>query len=62
MVSLTMGTTCLSMVLMDRGSGLNIIYVNTLDQMGIPRSSLRPSKLMFYEIISGKEAMPLDHI
>jgi hypothetical protein len=31
-----MGTTRLSMVLMDEGSGLNILYVNTLDQMGIP--------------------------
>ena len=27
--------------------------------MGIPRSSLDPSKVSFYEIVLGKEAMPL---
>jgi hypothetical protein len=30
-VSLIMGTLCLSMVLMDRGSGINILYASTLD-------------------------------
>jgi hypothetical protein len=30
-------------VLMDGGSGLNILYVDTLDAMGIDRSRLRPS-------------------
>ncbi|XP_066320647.1 uncharacterized protein [Miscanthus floridulus] len=30
------------MVLMDGGSGLNILYINTLDAMRIPRSELCP--------------------
>ena len=31
----------LAKVLMDRDSGLNILYVDTLDAMRIPRSKLR---------------------
>ncbi|XP_066361099.1 uncharacterized protein [Miscanthus floridulus] len=57
-----MGTTRLSKVLMDWGSGLNILYTSTLDKMGIPRSSLCPSKAPFYRIMTGKEAVPLGHI
>ncbi|XP_066341764.1 uncharacterized protein [Miscanthus floridulus] len=44
------------------GSGLNILYTNTLDKVGIPWSSLCPSKAPFYGIVLGKEAMPLRHI
>jgi hypothetical protein len=62
MVSLIMGTTCLTKVLIDRGSSLNILYASTLDKMGIPRSSLRPSKAPFYGIVPGKEAVPLGRI
>jgi hypothetical protein len=57
-----MGTTHLTKVLMDGGSNLNILYANTLNKMGIPWSSLCPNKAPFYEIIPGKEAMPLRHI
>ena len=32
---------CLTKVLMDGGSGLNILYVDTLDAMRIPRLELR---------------------
>ena len=32
---------CLTKVLMDGGSGLNILYVDTLDAMHIPWSELR---------------------
>ena len=34
-VNLIVGTTCLTKVLMDGGSGLNILYTSTLDRMGI---------------------------
>jgi hypothetical protein len=34
-VSLVVGTTHLSKVLLDEGSGLNILYASTLDKMGI---------------------------
>ena len=35
----------LTKVLMDGGSGLNILYVDTLDAMCIPRSELHPVSL-----------------
>ena len=35
---------CLTKMLMDEGSGLNILYVDTLDAMCIPRSTC-PSRL-----------------
>jgi hypothetical protein len=57
-----MGTTHLTKVLMDGGSGLNILYASTLDKIDIPQSNLCPSKAPFYGIIPGKEAMPLRHI
>ena len=56
------GTTRLSKVIMDGGSGLNILYASTLDKMGIPRSNMRPSKATFYGIIPGKEVIPLGRI
>ena len=37
----------MSSSLMDGGNGLNKLYVNTLDKMGIPGSSMRPSKALF---------------
>jgi hypothetical protein len=61
-VSPIVGTTRLIKVLMDGGSGLNILYASTLNRMGIPRNNLHPSKVPFYGIIPGKEAMPLGHI
>jgi hypothetical protein len=62
MVSLIMGTTCLTKVLMDGGSGLNILYASTLDKMGILWINLGPSKAPFYVIILGKKAVSLGRI
>lgn len=54
--------TCLTKVLMDGSSSLNILYANTLDRMGIPRRSLCPSGPPFYGIILGMQAMrPREH-
>ena len=39
---------CLTKVLMDGGSGLNILYVNTLDAIRIPPSELRPVRSPFH--------------
>jgi len=47
---------------MDGGSSLNILYANTFNKMGIPWSSLRPSKALFYGIMLGKEVVPLGRI
>ena len=44
---------------MDRGSGLNILYVDTLDVMRIPLSELRPVSSPFHGMIPGMQAYPL---
>ena len=38
---------------MDGGNGLNILYVDTLDVMHIPRSELRLVSSPFHGMISG---------
>ena len=49
----------LTKVLMDRDSDLNILYINTLDAMCIPRSELRPVRSPFHGVILGAQAYPL---
>ena len=52
----------LTKVLMDGGSGLNILYVDTLDAMRIPRSKLRLVGSPFHSMIHGAQAYPLRKI
>ena len=47
---------------MDGGSGLNILYVDTLDAMRIPRSELRLAGSPFHGVIPGAQAYPLGQI
>ena len=47
---------------MDGGSGLNILYGETLKGMGIPMSKLSESNMSFHGIIPGKKAESLDQI
>jgi hypothetical protein len=47
---------------MDGGSGINVLYASTLDEMGIRRSALRPSTAPFHWVIPGIEALPLGQI
>jgi hypothetical protein len=49
-------------VLMDGGSGINILYANTLRGMNIPMSKLSKSYLEFHGIIPGKKAHSLGMI
>jgi hypothetical protein len=49
-------------VLMDGGSRINVLYASTLDEMGIPRSTLRPSTVPFHGVIPRIEALPLGQI
>ncbi|XP_066320113.1 uncharacterized protein [Miscanthus floridulus] len=53
MVDPIVGTKHLTKVLMDEGSGLDIMYVETLDAMGI---------VSFHGIVPGKQAIPLGQI
>ena len=43
--------TRLTKVLMDGGSGLNILYAETLKGMGIPMSRLSSSNMSFHGVI-----------
>jgi hypothetical protein len=49
-------------VLMDGGSRINVLYASMLDEMGIPRSTLRPSTVPFHGVVPGIEALPLRQI
>jgi hypothetical protein len=44
---------------MDGGSGINMLYVSTLDEMGIQRFALRPSTTPFHGVVPRIEALPL---
>jgi hypothetical protein len=61
-VSPIVGTMRLTKVLMDWGNSLNIPYASTLNKMGIPQSSLHPSKVSFYGVMPVKEVVPLGRI
>ena len=62
MVNSIIVTKRLSKVLMDGGSGLNIMYAKTLDEMGVDRMNLRPTRAPFHGIVPGKQTMPLGQI
>jgi len=47
---------------MDGGSGLNILYADTLKGMGIPMSRLSESNMQFHGVIPGKKAKSLGQI
>jgi hypothetical protein len=55
-----MAVSQLTRVLIDGGSGLNLLFVSTLKKMGLDISKmLTPSKAPFYGIIPGKAATHL---
>jgi hypothetical protein len=51
--------TCLTKVLMDGGSSLNIIYAQTLDILGVKRTQLRPSIGGFHGVVPWRRAEPI---
>ena len=59
MVDPIIDTKRLTKVLMDGGSGLNIMYAKMLDAMGIDRSRIRMTGAPFHGIVPGKQAVPL---
>jgi len=54
--------TRLSKVLMDGGSSLNIIYLETLDLLSIETAQLQPSAGSFHGIVPGKKASSVGRI
>jgi len=55
-------TIKLNRVLIDGGSGLNILFAKTLDDMKIPCSDLNRSSSPFHGVIPGTSAIPLGQI
>src|SRR5207244_3352736 len=55
-------TVKLNRALIDGGSGLNILFAKTLDEMKIPRSELKQSRAPFHGVIPGTSATPLGTI
>jgi len=49
-------------MLMDGGSSLNIIYLETLDLLDINRAQLQPSAGRFHGVVPGKKALPVGRI
>ncbi|XP_066341930.1 uncharacterized protein [Miscanthus floridulus] len=62
MVNPIIGTKRLTKVLMDGGSGLNIMYVEAIDAMGIDRSRIWLTRAPFQGIMPGKHAIPIGQI
>ena len=62
MVDSIIGTKWLTKVLMDAGSGLNIMYAKTLDEMGVDRTNLHPIRAPFHGVVPGRQAVPLGQI
>lgn len=56
------GSKHFTTVLMDGGSGLNIMYIETFDGLGTASSALRPSSVLFHGVILGHQAYPLGWI
>ena len=59
MVNPIINTKWLTKVMMDGGSGLNIMYAEMLDAMGIDRARVRPTGAPFHDIMSRKQTLPL---
>jgi len=47
---------------MDGGSSLNIVYLETLDLLGIKRTQLQPSAGGFHGVVLGKKVLPVGRI
>ncbi|XP_066333697.1 uncharacterized protein [Miscanthus floridulus] len=62
MVNPIINMKCLTKVLMDGGSGLNIMYAETLDAMGIDWLCIQPIGAPFHGIVLGEQAVPLGQI
>ena len=56
------GNYKVSRTLIDSGSGINLLFANAYDNLGLPRKHLLPIKEPFCGIMSGMSAYPLERI
>jgi hypothetical protein len=54
--------TQLTKALMDGGSGLNLMYVDTFEGVGLGWDLLKTSPHPFYGVVLGKQSIPLRQI
>jgi hypothetical protein len=54
------GSKCLPKVLMDGGSSVNILYIETFDDLGITCSVLRPDAASFHNIVPDHQSYLLE--
>jgi hypothetical protein len=57
-VDLLVGTTWLTKALMDGGSGLNLMYLDTFEGLGLTRYQLQSSPHPFYRVVPCKQSIP----
>ena len=60
--SAIVGKMRLTRVLMDGGSGLNLLYIRTYDAMGLSWAAIRPSDAPFYGVMFGMQVIPLGRV
>jgi hypothetical protein len=51
--------TWLTKALMDGGSGLNLMYLDTFDGLVLTRDQLKSSPHLLYGVVPGKQSVPL---
>jgi hypothetical protein len=51
--------TRLTKSLIDGGSGLNLMYLDTFEGLGLTREQLQSNPHPFYGVVPGKESIPL---
>jgi hypothetical protein len=56
------GTTQLTKALMDGGNGLNLMFLDTFEGLGLTRNQLQSSPHLFYGVVPGKQSIPLRRI
>lgn len=61
-VSPTISNCRVGRVLVDSDSSLDLLFVNTLDEMQIPRSKIKPMTSPFYRIVPGMSVTPMGQV
>ncbi|CAN6209684.1 unnamed protein product [Urochloa humidicola] len=61
-VAPTIRNTKMTKVLVDGGSGLNVLFVGALKEFGLSVHDLTPPQSSFYGLLPGEPATPLGHI